>query len=76
MTQFQPAVLKVKKLPWSVFMEYLRATMHEIQLIASVEPYIYQPLGFFRQSLSVQFFDGLFKWGLKSVISKNQMFYR
>lgn len=70
MTQFRPAVLKVKKLPWSVFVEYLCATVHEMlsikQLIASVEPCVYQPLGFFSSSLNMQFF-GLFKWMLISV---------
>lgn len=70
MTQFRPAVLKVKKLPWSVFVEYLCATVHEIlsikQLIASVEPCVYQPLGFFSSSLNMQFF-GLFKRMLISV---------
>lgn len=55
MTQFRPAVLKSKKLPWSVFVEYLCVAVHEIlsikQLIASVEPCVYQPLGFFGKSL-------------------------
>lgn len=80
MTQFRPAVLKVKKLPWSVFVEYLCVTLHEIlsikQLIASVEPCVYQPLGFFRKSLSVESFDGLFKWGLKSIISMIYIYIR
>lgn len=58
MTQFRPAVLKVKKRPWSVSLEYLCATVHEIlsikQLIASVEPCVCQPLAFFSRNLSVQ----------------------